>query len=98
MDHYLRAGAYYPKGGGQVFAAHLVDVLRSNGGELRTRVRVERILVEDGHVQGVRLTTGEELFAPIVVSNADLKRTYLELLGEEGTEARAVEHSSVRST
>ena len=83
MDHYIRRGAYYPKGGGQVFAAHLVDVLRSNGGELRTRVRVDRILVKDGHVQGVRLTDGEEITAPIVISNADLKRTYFELLGEE---------------
>ena len=83
MDHYIRRGAYYPKGGGQVFAAHLVDVLRSNGGELRTRVRVDRILVEDGHVQGVRLINGEEITAPVVISNADLKRTYLELLGEE---------------
>jgi phytoene dehydrogenase-like protein len=60
-----------------------VDVLRANGGELRTRVRVDRILVEDGRVRGVRLTTGEEVYAPSVISNADLKRTYLELLGEE---------------
>jgi phytoene dehydrogenase-like protein len=83
MDHYLRAGAYYPKGGGQVFAAHLVDALRAYGGELRTQVRVERILVEDGRVVGVRLTSGEEIKAPVVVSNADIKRTYLELLGED---------------
>ncbi|HET9476906.1 MAG TPA: NAD(P)/FAD-dependent oxidoreductase [Dehalococcoidia bacterium] len=83
MDHYLRDGAYYPKGGGQVFAARLVDVLRGSGGELRTQVRVERILVEDGHVTGVRLATGEEIQAPVVISNADLKRTYLEMLGEE---------------
>ncbi|HSP56315.1 MAG TPA: NAD(P)/FAD-dependent oxidoreductase, partial [Dehalococcoidia bacterium] len=83
MDHYLRDGAYYPKGGGQVFAARLVDALRANGGELRTQVRVERILVDDGRATGVRLTTGEVIGAPIVVSNADLKRTYLELLGQE---------------
>jgi phytoene dehydrogenase-like protein len=83
MDHYLRDGAYYPKGGGQVFAARLVDVLRASGGELRTQVRVERILVDDGRVTGVRLATGEEILAPVVISNADLKRTYLEMLGEE---------------
>jgi phytoene dehydrogenase-like protein len=83
MHHYIRAGAYYPKGGGQVFAAHLVDVIRTHGGAVRTRVRVQRILVEDGHVRGVRLTTGEDILAPVVVSNADIKRTYLEMLGEE---------------
>ena len=82
MDHYLK-GAYYPKGGGQVLPAHFVDVIRSNGGEVRTRAGVERILVEDGKAAGVRLTTGEEFRAPVVVSNADLKRTFLEMVGEE---------------
>ncbi len=82
MGHYLN-GAYYPEGGGQVLAAHLVDVVRSHGGEVRTRAPVERILVEDGRARGVRLAGGEELRAPLVVSNADLKRTLLELVGEE---------------
>jgi phytoene dehydrogenase-like protein len=76
-------GAYYPRGGGQVLPAHLVDVVRSNGGEVRTRVRVERILVENGRACGVRLDTGEELLAPVVISNADLKRTMLDMVGEE---------------
>ncbi|MDO8611808.1 MAG: NAD(P)/FAD-dependent oxidoreductase, partial [Dehalococcoidia bacterium] len=82
MDHYLK-GAYYPRGGGQVLPAHLVDVVRSHGGEVRTRAGVQRILVEGGRAAGVRLATGEELRAPVVVSNADLKRTYLEMIGEE---------------
>ncbi len=82
MDHYLK-GAFYPRGGGQVLPAHLVDVVRSHGGEVRTRVRVERIIVEDGRAAGVRLAGGEELRAPVIISNADLKRTYLEMIGEE---------------
>ncbi len=82
IGHYL-AGAYYPKGGGQVFAGHLIDVIRSNGGDVRMRALVERILVEDGPAVGVRMETGEEFRAPVVVSNADLKRTFFELLGEE---------------
>lgn len=82
MEHYLK-GAYYPRGGGQVLPAHLVDVVRSHGGEVRTRAGVERILVENARAVGVRLATGEELRAPLVVSNADLKRTFLEMVGEE---------------
>ncbi len=89
LDHYLR-GAYYPKGGGQVLPAHLVDVVRAYGGEVRLRTRVERILVEDGRAAGVRLTTGEELRAPVVISNADVKRTMLDLLGREHLSAAAV--------
>ncbi len=77
---YLK-GAFYPRGGGQVIPAALVESIRANGGDLRTRARVERILVEDGRVAGVRLESGEELRAPVVVSNADLKRTMLDLVG-----------------
>ncbi len=83
MDHYLKAGGFYPKGGGQVIAAHLVDVIRSNGGEVRTQVKVERIIIEDSRVAGVTLTGGEVLRAPVVVSNADLKRTLLDMVGRE---------------
>jgi len=82
LNGYLK-GAYYPRGGGQVLPAHLVDVVRSNGGEVRTRTRVERILVEDGRAAGVRIDTGEELRAPVVISNGDLKRTMLDMVGEE---------------
>lgn len=91
MDHYLRDGAYYPKGGGQVFAAHLVDAIRSHGGEVRTLARVEKILVEDGKARGVRLRGGEELRAPVVVSNADLKKTLLEMVGREHVSAKTAE-------
>ncbi len=82
VDHYLR-GAYYPKGGGQVLVGHLVNVIRSHGGEVRTRQRVRRIVVEEGKVRGVEMASGELHEAPVVVSNADLKRTFLEMVGEE---------------
>ncbi len=90
MDHYLK-GAYYPRGGGQVIPARLVDVIRANGGEVRTRATVERIIIEDGRACGVRLAGGAEFRAPVVVSNADLKRTFLELIGREHAPAEIVE-------
>lgn len=82
-DHYLR-GAYYPEGGGQVLAASLVEVIEGNGGEVRTRCRVEQILVEGGRATGVRVRgERESISAPLVVSNADYRRTVLELVGPE---------------
>jgi all-trans-retinol 13,14-reductase len=90
LHHYLKAGAYYPRGGGQVIAAHLVDVIQTHGGQVHTNVRVEKILLEGGGVTGVRLHDGRTLRAPTVVSNADIKRTYLELVGREHLSARAV--------
>lgn len=83
LDHYLKAGAYYPKGGGQVIAARLTEVVAAHGGTVRTKARVDRIVVEGGRAVGVRLTDGEEIRSPVVVSNADIRRTYLELVGRE---------------
>lgn len=91
LHHYIDGGAYYPRGGGQVLAAHLVDVITSHGGEVRTRARVERIAVDGGRATGVTLPDGESLAAPIIVSNADVKRTYLELVGRKQLPAKTVE-------
>lgn len=90
IDHMVREGAYYPKGGGQVIAAHLVDVIRSHGGTVRTQARVEKILLEKRKVTGVRLTSGEELHASTVISNAEPQSTYLDLVGPEHLRRRTV--------
>jgi all-trans-retinol 13,14-reductase len=85
VTHYVQ-GAYYPAGGGQVLAARLVELIEGLGGEVRTLTRVEQILVEDGRVTGLRVSgvhsdTERLIAAPVVVSNADLRRTLLELVG-----------------
>jgi all-trans-retinol 13,14-reductase len=96
VGHYLHGGAYYPKGGGQVIADRLVQTIERNGGSIRLRATVERILVEGGRVQGVVFRDGTErqraAFAPVVVSNADLKRTFLELLPPEALKDETREH------
>jgi len=94
MGHYLKAGAYYPRGGGQVFAAHLIDVIKAHGGEVRTRARVDEIVVEDGAVAGVRLRGGETISAPVVVSGADIKRTFLELIDPAHLTAETLERTA----
>jgi len=90
-DHYMR-GAFYPEGGGQVIAARLVEMIRAHGGEVRTRAPVARVRIERGRAAGVALARGgAEIDAPIVVSNADLKRTLLELVGAEHLSAQTRE-------
>ncbi|WP_149361055.1 phytoene desaturase family protein [Lolliginicoccus suaedae] len=80
LKNYVEGGAYFPVGGGQSLSAAMAEVLRANGGDFRLDARVRQILVQDGQVTGVLLDGGDIFTAPIVVSNADLKRTYLELL------------------
>jgi all-trans-retinol 13,14-reductase len=95
-DHYMR-GAFYPEGGGQMIAARLVEAIRAYGGEVRTRAPVDRIRVEHGRVTGITLgKTGQEIDAPIVISNADLKRTIHELVGDQYFAPETV--AKVRST
>jgi phytoene dehydrogenase-like protein len=49
------------------------------GAEIRTGVEVIEIRVQNGAATGVLLSTGEEIHAKAVVSNADPKRTLLKL-------------------
>jgi phytoene dehydrogenase-like protein len=58
-------------GGIGAAADHVRALFESHGGAVRLRTKVEEILVEDGHVAGVRLDGGEVVTAPIVVSNLD---------------------------
>jgi all-trans-retinol 13,14-reductase len=83
--HYFR-GAFYPKGGGQVIADRLSERIEALGGTIHLRTPVERILIEGGRACGVRLAprAGEaarDVRAKLVVSNADIKRTLVELVG-----------------
>jgi all-trans-retinol 13,14-reductase len=83
ISHHFLRGAFYPEGGGQVMAARLIEAIRAYGGEVRTRFPVKRIRIESGRVAGVVAgRTDREIDAQVVVSNADLKRTVLDLVGE----------------
>lgn len=88
--HYMN-GAYYPKGGGQRIADRLAEVVEASGGVICLRRTVERILVEGGRAVGVRIAEGREpaqdVRAGCVISNADLKRTFTELLPEDAIPA-----------
>ena len=53
------------------------------GVEMRTDAEVARINQQGGRARGVTLVSGESLDAPVVVSNADPKRTFLKLLAAD---------------
>jgi phytoene dehydrogenase-like protein len=60
----------------------LARVARKRGVEIRTSANVGQIIVDGDRVTGVALDSGEEISAPVVLSNADPKRTYLRLVPE----------------
>ena len=88
-NHYF-GGAWYPRGGGQAIADGLCEVIESAGGSIHLRHPVRRIVVRNGRASGLELEKrGMVSFveAGVVLSNADLKRTMLELLPEEAVPA-----------
>ena len=57
----------------------MASATQAAGAEIRTGVEVIEIHVKNGAAVGVLLSTGEEILAKAVVSNADPKRTLLKL-------------------
>ena len=84
--HYLSTGGFYPIGGGQVMSDRLAAALEKAGGKILLGTMVEKIVVENGRAVGVNLRNkhigARTVRAGTVLSNADLKRTYSDLLDE----------------
>jgi len=75
-------GIWVPEGGLRVLGGLLKQAILESGGqgEIRLGAEVARIRTQRGKVAGVSLASGEELEAPVVVSNGDFKTTFLQLL------------------
>jgi len=78
--HLVRTGR--PVGG----SGALTDATRASfeaaGGQVRTNARVERLLMRDGTIAGVRLADGTEIATTTVVAACDPQRVYVDWLSE----------------
>lgn len=79
---YMVDGAYYCKGSFQVLADTLVKGIKQCGGELLLRTPVNKILIENNKVVGVSIHN-QVIATDIVVSNADMRQTVFDLIGQE---------------
>jgi phytoene desaturase len=75
-----RWGVHYVMGGTNRLVQGLVGLIEGQGGIVCCGAEVKEILLEKRRACGVRLASGEELKADIVVSNADAAWTYRFLL------------------
>ncbi len=74
--------AHQPVAGGiGTITAALVAALRSRGGEVRTSSSVQSIIIDRQRAAGVRIANGEEIAAPLILSAADPRHTFLKLVG-----------------
>ncbi len=88
-----------PRGGMSAVSNAIAHAARGAGVTIRTGTPVERIIVDNGRVVGVRTADGEDFSSYTVVSNADPKRTVLGLVGARHLEtgfAQRVHHLRAR--
>jgi len=70
----------FPSGGVGAVTLAMAAAAKQAGAEIRTGADIAEIRVRDGVATGVVLTSGEEISARAVVSNADPKRTLMRLV------------------
>jgi phytoene dehydrogenase-like protein len=72
------SGSFAVGGAGAITQA-MAAAAQQAGAEIRTGAEVIEISIKTGVAQGVVLSTGEQILARAVISNADPKRTFLKL-------------------
>ncbi|MBI3505092.1 MAG: NAD(P)/FAD-dependent oxidoreductase [Proteobacteria bacterium] len=68
------------EGGPNALIQALTKAAQAAGAEIRLSAGVRRIVIKDGRASGVVIEDGLEVSAPVVVSSADPKRTFLDLV------------------
>jgi all-trans-retinol 13,14-reductase len=97
FSNFMGAGVYTFRGGSDLLIEKMTDELKKNGVELRKKVLVDKILVEerDGRkvACGIVAGNGRVIRAKAVLSNANIKNTIFRLAGEENFPADFVEQA-----
>ena len=79
-DSHPAGSAWFAEGGMGAVTQAMAAAAKQAGAEIRSGVEVIEIRVKDGAATSVVLSTGEEISATAIVSNADPKRTLLKLV------------------
>lgn len=80
MARYLEEGPFYCPGGFQNLVDAFTSGLTDHGGELILGTRVTKIHANSSSVHGVSLANGQEINAPVVISNMNAMTTFQNLL------------------
>lgn len=78
-DSHPVGSAFFAAGGMGALTQAMASAAKAAGAEIRTSADVIEIRVQNGVATGVLLSTGEEIQARAVISNADPKHTLLKL-------------------
>ena len=73
----------YARGGMGAITQALTSSFKSYGGQILTESEVSNVLIRNNSAKGVVLKNGNEYYSSTVISNADVKRTFLKLVEEK---------------
>ncbi len=96
FSNFMSKGVFTFEGGTDALVGAMQEEMRSNGVDVRIRCLVEKIEVTADRKVSAVVVNGRRITCSAVVSNANLKQTIFELVGESGfdkgfiEEARAV--------
>lgn len=82
FSNFMSRGVYTFKGGTDIIIKMMQDELLANDVDIKKHAKIEKIVIEDGICKGV-LFKGELIKSKVVLSNANLRSTILNMAGEE---------------
>lgn len=82
FSNFMSKGVYTFKGGTDYLIGKMKDELLKNNVDIKLQAKVEKILVQKNQVSGV-VVNGKPVKANSVLSNANIRSTILNLVGEE---------------
>ena len=87
-------GAFYCRGSFESLVQAFVAALKAHGGELELGSLVSSVSLDNGRATGVELADGRRMDGRVVISNADAKRTFEEMVGPDHLPPRFVKRLS----
>ena len=91
FTNFMGSGIYTFRGGSDLIIGKMADELRKNGVELRKKVMVERLLIEERGgrkvAAGIVAVGGRTVRAKAILANSNLRNTLFRLIGEENLPA-----------
>ena len=82
FSNFMNKGVYIFNGGTDKLVSMMKEEMLKNGVDIKMHSFVEKIMIDNKKVVGVRLKNGNEIQTKTVVSNANLKSTIFRMVGE----------------
>ncbi len=82
FSNFMSKGVYTFKGGTDLLISKMKDELLKNNVDIKMQAKVEKILIKNGAASGIILD-GKEVRSKTILSNANIRSTVLNLVGEE---------------